>query len=154
MRSHTRRASREREDGAAAVEFALVLVPLLVVMFGMIQYGLYFYSSQVGSSTAREAVRRLAVGDCETSADLLAFVQARLGDASMVAPTISTVYTDANDVVIPGGRADAEVGGKVTVSITFQSLNMNFPFVPVPNEAKITREVDARMEDLDSSGCA
>ena len=40
---------RSREQrGASAVEFALVVTPLLILFFGMVQYGMYFYSAQVG----------------------------------------------------------------------------------------------------------
>ena len=44
------------EDGASAVEFALVMVPLLTLVFGILQYGLYFWSMQGGADTAGAAV--------------------------------------------------------------------------------------------------
>ena len=143
-------ASRKGQDGASAVEFALVLMPLLVLVFGILQYGWYFYSSQLGASTAREAVRRVAVGDCPGDPELMTFVTSRLGSAATSAPTVTRAYTDANSVAIAGPT----VGGKVTVTITFQSLDLNFPFIPVPDGAQIVRAVDARVEDTNSSGCA
>ncbi len=62
MAARTRAA--RHEHGAAAVEFALVLVLLLTLLFGIIQYGFYFYSASTGSAAAREALRRASVGDC------------------------------------------------------------------------------------------
>src|SRR4051812_4849868 len=58
---------RERDRrGAAAVEFALVMLPLLTLTLGIIQYGWWFYTAQSASSGGREAARRLSVGDCQT----------------------------------------------------------------------------------------
>jgi Flp pilus assembly protein TadG len=145
--------SRRRDDGTSAVEFALVLIPLVTLVFGIVQYGLYFYSSQVGASTAREAARRLAVGDCDTAGALRSFIENRLGSASTASPSIATSYKTSLGSPIPSGDP-VEIGGTVTVTITFQSVDMNFPFIPVPDGAQITRAVDARVEDDQSSGCA
>jgi Flp pilus assembly protein TadG len=146
--------SRRRDDGTSAVEFALVLIPLITLVLGILQYGWYFYSSQLGASTAREAVRRLAVGDCTAGTELQAFVDSRLGGASESAAMITTAYQTAlgSDIDLAAGE-DIEIGGKVSVTIAFQSLDLNFPFIPVPDNAMITREVDARVEDTNSSGC-
>lgn len=45
------------ESGAAAVEFALVSSILLVIMFGVIQYGLYFNDSLSARQGVREGAR-------------------------------------------------------------------------------------------------
>lgn len=47
--------------GAAAVELALVSLLLFTLVFG-IQYGFYFWASQLGASAARDAARYSAVG--------------------------------------------------------------------------------------------
>src|SRR5689334_5864187 len=49
------------EDGAAAVEFALVLLPLTLLIFGIVQYGFYFFASEAASSAADSAARRVSV---------------------------------------------------------------------------------------------
>lgn len=46
------------ESGAAAVEFALVSGVLFLVLFGIIQYGLYFNDSLNARQGVREAVRQ------------------------------------------------------------------------------------------------
>jgi len=53
--------------GAAAVEFAFVMLPMLYLVFGVIQYGLYFYARESGTQAVGDAVRRLSVGDCQDS---------------------------------------------------------------------------------------
>lgn len=53
---------QERERGASAVEFAILSVVFLTLVFGMIQYSLYFWSTQSAANAARDAARRGAVG--------------------------------------------------------------------------------------------
>ena len=78
---------RQPERGAAAVEFGLVLIPFLLLVFGIIQYGFLFYSYQGGSDVAREAARRAAVSDpvpCHTTASpaVVGFVEATRSEFS------------------------------------------------------------------------
>ena len=143
--------ARRRESGAAAVEFALVVVLLLALLFGVIQYGMYFYSAQTGSSAAREAARRVTVGDCPAQSDLNQFVLNRLGGAASATPTVTRVYTKNNGTTT-SAPAEAEVGGTVKLTVSFASHNFHFPFVPFLSDATIVREVDARMEDITPSG--
>jgi Flp pilus assembly protein TadG len=51
-----------REDGAAAVEFALIAGVLAMLIFGMLQYGIAFFELQNLRSAAREGARIGAVG--------------------------------------------------------------------------------------------
>lgn len=57
------RARSGRERGAAAVEFALVLPLLLVLLLGIIDFGLYFYNDLQLTHVARDAARYLSVND-------------------------------------------------------------------------------------------
>ena len=52
-----------REDGAAAVEFALVMPLLMLVVFGILQYGLYFSDALDTRQGVREAVRQGVVSN-------------------------------------------------------------------------------------------
>ena len=150
---------RQRRDqgGASAVEFALVMLPLLVLVLGILQYGWYFYAMQNGTSATSDVVRRLSVGDCQNSTELKNLVVARLGSASTSSSTVQTTvtYTDATTghavVAAPG-----VVGGGVTLEVVFQSSDFNFPLIPVPDDAKVTRTVFARVEDTSSTagGCS
>jgi Flp pilus assembly protein TadG len=47
----------KREDGAAAVEFALVLPILIVLVFGIIEFGLALYNKEVITNASREGAR-------------------------------------------------------------------------------------------------
>ncbi len=52
-----RRSDGHLERGAAAVEFALVLPPLLLLVLGTIDWGYYFYVREVVTNAAREGAR-------------------------------------------------------------------------------------------------
>jgi Flp pilus assembly protein TadG len=134
------RANDER--GASAVEFALILPVLLLLVFGIVQYGYYFFSAQNGSSVAREAVRKVAVGDCPDDTVLTTFVQSRLSGLSYDNLAVTRSYSPANTI-----------GSRVTVTVSFDTLDMNLPFVPIPAGGKVVREVDARVEDLTPESC-
>lgn len=146
--------TRGRDDrGAAAVEFALILTPLLFIVFGIIQYGWYFNSTQSGTSAAADAARRLSVGDCQDSSQLRTMLASRLGGA-MVAGTVSASVTYTNSagatIVAPGA-----VGGNVAVRLQFQSADFHLPFIPFPDGGTIVRTAMARVEDTNAStvGC-
>jgi Flp pilus assembly protein TadG len=61
------------DDGAAAVEFALVLPVLVLILFGIIDYGLYFSNSIGARSGLQSAVRQAVVDNidpnCATPSD-------------------------------------------------------------------------------------
>jgi len=148
------RPVRRPDRGAAAVEFALVMPLLLLIVFALIQYGLYFYSAQTGSNTVNVAARQLTVGNCDTSAELSTLVQNRLGAAKVGTPSVTRKYYDTDGTTLLGTAATtAKVGGTVKVEITFDTHNLNFPFVPFLDDPKVYREVTARVEDTTDQGC-
>jgi Flp pilus assembly protein TadG len=51
------RITRRNQHGGAAVEFALVLPVFVAVLFGMVDYGWYFYQKFTLASAIREGVR-------------------------------------------------------------------------------------------------
>lgn len=71
------RASRER--GAAAVEMAIVLPLLVLVLGGIIDFGRYFFSQVVLTNAAREGARMIALDYTNAEAD--ARVNAAIGGA-------------------------------------------------------------------------
>ena len=48
---------RRSEGGGAAVEFALIMPIFLAILFGMIDYGWYFYQKFTLTAAIREGVR-------------------------------------------------------------------------------------------------
>lgn len=52
--------NRERDDGAAVVEFVLVSVLLVLLLFGVLQVGVYFYARNIVAASAADAARYAA----------------------------------------------------------------------------------------------
>ena len=130
------------QRGASAVEFALISLPLLTLMLGMLQYGWYFFSAQSASSGARESARRLVVGDCTGSGQALQFAR-RQANQSTLTLTWGTPGATATTVSTPGTLP--AVGQTLRVVVTVDGGIIGF--VPVPGNGQITRVVDARVED-------
>jgi Flp pilus assembly protein TadG len=141
------RARAHRERGAVAVEFALIMPIFLLLVFGMIQYGVYFWSAQGGSSASREAARRAAVGDLATCAAFRAYVRDRidsLGDAATA--SIGRTYQNG-----PGNlRPTVEVGDVVTVVVEFRSPDFHLPLIPFVNDGVVRQTAEARVENVPS----
>jgi Flp pilus assembly protein TadG len=59
---------RERDDGAAVVEFVLVSVLLVLLLFGVLQVGVYFYARNIVAASAADAARYAAAAGTDPSA--------------------------------------------------------------------------------------
>lgn len=121
MRLEHRRSASER--GGVAVEFALILPVLLMIVVGTIEFGRVYSQVQVYNGAAREGARCAAVmatayAQCETLAD----VQQRIDDASDPYPD-----PPAATVTPSGGCTNDTMGDDVTVSWD-QPLVLSIPF--------------------------
>ena len=137
---------RRSESGATAVEFALVMVPLIALLFGLIQYGLYFWAMQGGSDIARSAARLAAVGDPASCADVgaqkgfVSQVKDQIGSfGNKTGAKVTRTYTTAT----PGTVA---VGDTVLVQVKFKSIDMHFPFVPFIDNGWVEQSAQARVD--------
>ena len=127
------------QRGAAAVEFALVMPLLLLLVFGLIQYGLYFWAYQGGSDAARAAARLAAVGNPVTCDDFRAAVRsdiANVGDEA--GATITRNYDNASGT-------DVAVGDTVTITVEFDSIDLNMPFLPFIDDGVVHSEANSRV---------
>ena len=140
------RPDRRRGDrGAIAVEFALIMPIFILLVLGVIQYGMYFWAAQGASTAVREAARRAAVGDYPTCESFRTDVRSRIdsmGDAANAVVTRS--YQNG-----PGNTdAAVEVGDVVTVTVEFHTLNIDLPVVPFLDEGIVRESADARVENV------
>ena len=84
-------ARRRRDDGAAAVELALVLPILLLLVFGIISFGIIFAQQLAVNNGVRQGVRSAVVAGNtaqQTCAQVLTSIQAASG------PTIGMSTSD------------------------------------------------------------
>ena len=144
------------ERGAAAVEFALVATMFFTLLFGMIQYSLYFWSTQSAANAARDAARRGAVG--QTCSELQNSVNSNV-KLSSGNPTVSrkyyaastTNFVPANEITAPPALSNT---ANVRIVITYNSLSINFPFIPLPHGGAVTESSVAKVENFSSAGFA
>lgn len=100
----TRRGWGE-ERGAAAVEFALVLPILVLILFGMIEFGGAYHAQLMVTGAAREAAREMAVGG-DTAAATSRAVEAAVG-------------IPAADLDVAVAPAACAAGTDVTVTVSY-----------------------------------
>ena len=79
-------SNAKRERGAAAVEFALVVLPLLLLLFGIIELGRIYFVQLSLTNAARDAVRTVAISDdpAELDASLSSSPGIRYGSGAVV----------------------------------------------------------------------
>lgn len=117
------------------------MIPLLVIIFGLIQYGLYFWAYQGGSDVARSAARLSAVGEPAGCDDFIEKIEKQVG--SLAASAGSTEVTRTYDMSAP---PNVQVGDTVTVTVKFKSVDLNFPFVPFIDDGVVTATALARVD--------
>ena len=129
-------SSRE-QDGAAAVEFALLLPLLVLLLFGFIQFGLAFNTRIQATNAAREAARQAVVGiDDWNDVDGIQFWQIVRNRAG-----VSSISNCSFDT-------EGFVGGTLTVKFDFP-LKLVIPFLPSPPSWQTgTAQASMRIEQL------
>ena len=127
------------EDGAAAVEFALLLPLLVVLLFGFIQFGTAFNTRIQATNAAREAARAAVVGiDNWDDVGGLQFWEVARNRAGVADISNCTLTTTLGDVV----------GGTLTVTFDYP-LDLVIPFLPSPPSWESgTARASMRIEQL------
>jgi len=143
MTFHDRRTRGQR--GAVAVEFAIIMVPLFLMLIGAIEFGRVYSQLQVYQGGAREGARCAAVQAAGgASCTIYGSIQSHLAGYA-VPPSVTVTVTGPN-----GGTATADPsnpdptsctqdtrGETVTVSWP-QTFDLNIPFW---SNASITRTI-------------
>jgi Flp pilus assembly protein TadG len=126
VRSISRASALRSEDGAAAVEFALISTLLFLILFGIIEFGQAYSQYQVFQGAAREGGRVAAVSASDPSFNP-GDVQARVIEAAQPFDVTRPVRTSVEG----GGTVctDETRGDHVTVKWR-QIFDIQLPFVP------------------------
>ncbi len=136
---------KDRERGAAAVEFAVILPLFVLLIFGTIEAG-WFFSQQVEIRNAAREGARLAVVDYGTEAEVRA---ATLSRAQLSGATATVTFCldsgpDADDT------ADDAVS--VTVAKNYSSLTGVFDFFDGAMSSTAIMRLERPLDDLSSIG--
>lgn len=139
----TRAHRRRGESGASAVELALILPLLVLLLFGTMQYGFYFWARSSASAAAREGARESSVGEYATCSALQAFVQGQVGSARG-GNTVTTTRTFTKGAGNTGPAA--QVGDAMTITVAFSSLDIGL--IPLPASGLVTVRAVSRVENV------
>ena len=138
--------SRQLQRGAAAVEFALVVPVLILLVFGITDFGLMFNNQSVFANASRDAAR--AGSFLATAQEIRDVVKAEVD----YLPSIASWTTDVA-CKKPGGAlcssaydTDKESGGTVTVTITYSHKWLTPSLLGLPNTSTITKISQMRIE--------
>jgi len=123
---------RRGDAGAAAVEFALVVPILLILVFGIVDFGLAMFSQNLVGNAAREGARTASLGgtQAQTVQAATAAMTGVMGTVPTPAATCTYVDTSTNPstvkpcpgwtaTALPWGTQSAPSGATVKVSITY-----------------------------------
>jgi Flp pilus assembly protein TadG len=110
LKGHT--VSKSTERGAVAVEFAL-LVPLLVmILLGIMEFGRAYNAQVTLTNAAREGVRSMAINNSQATARTAA----------------KTAATQLNPALVDGNvtfsATDCTVGTQITVTVSYSLSTM------------------------------
>ena len=122
-----RLSCRHHRRALAAVEAALVLPLLALLMFGLLTYGLLFLRAQQVTGAARRGARVAARADA-TNAEVLSAVDAMMLAASIPNAAYSTTLN-------PADIENVETGQPVTITVNViyaAAFGPDIPVIPTP----------------------
>ena len=121
------RKSHGQRQGATTVELAAVVIIFMMIMFGILEYCLIIYTTNIAENAAREGARSAVVNasDVTLVSDTQTYVQTLMGglDTKMSAYACNVYLADTNGNNI-GSPVGANFGQYICVQV---SLN----YVPI-----------------------
>jgi hypothetical protein len=139
MQDRTRRSTSKNlrdERGAVAVEFALIFGILAMILFGIIEFGLFFSRYQMLHGAAREGARLAAVRGTEAEVDARVIDAAEPYEVNAVSG-IQVSVDGGNGVDTPCDKDTRGQRVEVSWDQNFQDAIV-LPFIP---DISITTEV-------------
>lgn len=142
----TRQKSRKLQRGAAAVEFALVVPVLIILVFGITDFGLMFNNQAVVANASRDAARAASFG--ANKAAIQAVVTTEVASLPNVVFPVTTnvTCTKVNGTNCVTYDTDAVSGGTVTVTITYIHKWLTPSLIGLPNTLTVTKTSQMRIE--------
>jgi Flp pilus assembly protein TadG len=143
-----------RDEGAAAVEFAIVAPLLFLLLFWTFEFGWELWELQAGQSSAREVARIASIGGLADGRDPFvasaACLVSRNGPNAGQLTGITVVFS-----LDPGGSrpmAATDLDGYVTVKLTYRSTLAGLLPTPLTaSDGSYTSVAVSRLEQLPGS---
>ncbi len=131
---------KKRENGQSAVEFALVLPILLLILCGIIDFGWLFYNQLALDNTCREGARFAVVNTGEDNSNALI--------VNKIRKTIPGSLKDDLDIDIIYSKPLEPLTGDVTIELTAE-MDVLTPVLGVFNSGQtktLTASVTMKVE--------
>jgi Flp pilus assembly protein TadG len=133
------RPRRARGSGQALVEFAVAIIPFLMLLMAVVDLGRGIYMLNGTSEAAREIARVTSVHPSDASGDLGSSPQAaaviatqrRLIPNLTINPAVDIVCVDYLDQVLPNSKCFSGVVNLDTNAGNYIRVHLTAPFVPV-----------------------
>jgi len=135
MMTRQQHRSRSRARGVAAVELALLLTPLVLMVFGTTELGRAIYSYNTLDKTVRDAARHLSQhgpGDATIADEARCLAVYGTTDCSgtPVAPGLTTAMVSICDATLCPGTHANQLTGLGSVNLVTASIQ-NYPYTSV-----------------------
>ncbi len=118
------------QKGVAAIEFAIILPVLLMIIFGIIEFSILLYDKQVITNASREGARAGIVVGRLTSSEIESVANNYVASNLISFGTPNTPVPNVllNNNVYPGDLSVIERGDDLTVMVSY-----NYEFLVLPN---------------------
>ena len=125
-RLQQKRSLRKGKRGMALVELAIVIVLIMTVSFGVMEYGWMFFQMHQVNNASRAGAREGVLPDSNNGA-VGQVVEEALGQS----PDELTI--------LPGDVSSLDAGDLIRVTVTVNYVPLvGLPFLPTPNELRAT----------------
>ncbi len=134
---------RDDERGAAAVEFALVVPLLLMLVFGIVDFGYMINRASIVNNAARDAAREGSLHG--TQADITAAATSSLNGVPNTTITVSCRKPDGTTCGA-GYDTDAAPGGTALVTINYEHQMITPIAFIFGDSVNLSRTAEMRIE--------
>ncbi len=135
-----------RDGGAAAVEFALVVPVLLLLVFGIIEYGLWFSDSLAARQGVREAARQGVVGNFGTKDCTLTGASGDANSLALMCTAQDRIGGITGDPAVMVSAPEGWARGKPLIVCSQMKAGITGGIVPLPSNRIIRSEVEMSIE--------
>jgi hypothetical protein len=143
------RLADRTENGAVAVEFALVLPLLMLFLFGVVQYGYGLFQLQSFSAALAETGRDVSTGvaDCPAFDERLGSAISGTGLSPGDVEGARLEWLDSDGAVT---QTPQRILGQVRITASYRPFDLGIPLIPFPDT--ITRSSTTTVQGVLSSG--
>jgi Flp pilus assembly protein TadG len=147
---------RVHERGAAAVEFALVLPVLVMILLGVVDFGMVVNAQAIVADAARQGARAVSLGG-DSAAGVTAAAkssQSLLGFSTTSSPTVPviavTCYAEGTTSFVAANAESscsvAETGDIVVVTVTYVYKWISPAVFGLPGTSSVVKQAYMRIE--------